>query len=66
VVCYEHECSNYTSANTVFRSRIFVPEFGYIQSELIPMLVEFFTYKIATFFQAIEEAISIVKGKSEV
>ncbi|KAL0002111.1 hypothetical protein SO802_015892 [Lithocarpus litseifolius] len=45
---------------------ILVPEYGYMQLELIPMLVGFFTYKIATFFQAIEEAIDIVGGKSEV
>ncbi|XP_039016934.1 protein CONSERVED ONLY IN THE GREEN LINEAGE 160, chloroplastic isoform X3 [Hibiscus syriacus] len=39
---------------------ILVPEYGYMQLELIPMLVGFFTYKIATFFQAIDDAITVV------
>ncbi|XP_056171532.1 protein CONSERVED ONLY IN THE GREEN LINEAGE 160, chloroplastic-like isoform X4 [Syzygium oleosum] len=39
-------------------NEILVPEFGYMHLELIPMLVGFFTYKIATFIQAIEVAIS--------
>ncbi|KAJ8567999.1 hypothetical protein K7X08_020721 [Anisodus acutangulus] len=34
---------------------ILVPEYGFMHLELIPMLVGFFTYKIATFVQAIEE-----------
>lgn len=42
---------------------ILVPEYGFMHLELIPMLVGFFTYKIGTFFQAIEEAMSIVKEK---
>lgn len=42
--------------------RILVPEYGFMHLELIPMLVGFFTYKVATFFQAIEEDISISKS----
>ncbi|GMI68520.1 CONSERVED ONLY IN THE GREEN LINEAGE 160 [Hibiscus trionum] len=47
---------------------ILVPEYGYMQLELIPMLVGFFTYKIATFFQTIDEAITVVgeKQKSDI
>ncbi|KAF5203060.1 hypothetical protein FRX31_007357 [Thalictrum thalictroides] len=45
---------------------ILVPEYGLMHLELIPMLVGFFTYKIATFAQAIEEAMSIMKEKREV
>ncbi|KAG8474816.1 hypothetical protein CXB51_031502 [Gossypium anomalum] len=45
---------------------ILVPEYGYMQLELIPMLVGFFTYKIATFFQAIDDAVNVVGGKTEV
>jgi ATP synthase protein I len=45
---------------------ILVPEYGFMHLELIPMLVGFFTYKIATFFQAIEEAISITTQKTDV
>ncbi|KAL8140440.1 hypothetical protein V2J09_006461 [Rumex salicifolius] len=44
---------------------IVVPEYGFMHLELIPILVGFFTYKIATFIQAIEEAILIVENKSE-
>lgn len=43
----------------LFKCRILVPEFGFMQLELIPMLVGFFTYKIATFVQAIEESLTI-------
>ncbi|BAT90000.1 hypothetical protein LR48_Vigan08g098300 [Vigna angularis] len=43
---------------------ILVPEFGYMHLELIPMLVGFFTYKIATFAQAIEEAITVATRKT--
>ncbi|XP_039160190.1 protein CONSERVED ONLY IN THE GREEN LINEAGE 160, chloroplastic-like isoform X2 [Eucalyptus grandis] len=39
-------------------NEILVPDFGYMHLELIPMLVGFFTSKIATFIQAIEVAIS--------
>ncbi|XP_021842549.1 protein CONSERVED ONLY IN THE GREEN LINEAGE 160, chloroplastic [Spinacia oleracea] len=42
---------------------IAVPEYGLMHLDLIPMLVGFFTYKIATFFQAIEEAVKIVENK---
>ncbi|KAL0740737.1 hypothetical protein Bca4012_082250 [Brassica carinata] len=45
---------------------ILVPEYGFMHLELIPMLVGFFTYKIATFFQAIEEAITISTQKTDV
>lgn len=47
----------------LFWCRILVPEYGCIQLELIPMLVGFFTYKIATLVQAIEESLT-VDGKS--
>ncbi|KAJ3670747.1 hypothetical protein LUZ60_008173 [Juncus effusus] len=36
---------------------ILAPEYGLMHLELIPMLVGFFTYKVATFIQAIEAAI---------
>ncbi|KAL7586971.1 hypothetical protein Lser_V15G40723 [Lactuca serriola] len=45
---------------------IVVPEYGLMHLELIPMLVGFFTYKIATFTQAIEEAITIVENDAQV
>ncbi|KAI5661858.1 hypothetical protein M9H77_21181 [Catharanthus roseus] len=38
---------------------ILVPEYGFMELQVIPMLVGFFTYKIATFFQAIEEAMTV-------
>ncbi|CAI0555146.1 unnamed protein product [Linum tenue] len=38
---------------------IVVPQYGYMHLQLIPMLVGFFTYKIATFVQAIEEALKV-------
>ncbi|CAI9754919.1 unnamed protein product [Fraxinus pennsylvanica] len=44
---------------------ILVPDYGFMHLELIPMLVGFFTYKIATFFQAIEEAITVASGKTQ-
>lgn len=43
--------------NLVFGCRILVPEYGYMPLELVPMLVGFFTYKIATFIQAMEGAL---------
>ncbi|KAE8709960.1 hypothetical protein F3Y22_tig00110328pilonHSYRG00981 [Hibiscus syriacus] len=43
--------------------RILVPESGYMRLELISMLVGFFTYKIATFFQAIDDAVTVVGEK---
>ncbi|KAK8653433.1 hypothetical protein V6N13_127435 [Hibiscus sabdariffa] len=42
---------------------ILVPEYGIMQLQLIPMLVGFFTYKIATFFQAIDDAVTVVGEK---
>uniref|UniRef100_A0A5B6YWP5 CGL160/ATPI domain-containing protein n=1 Tax=Davidia involucrata TaxID=16924 RepID=A0A5B6YWP5_DAVIN len=45
---------------------ILVPEYGFMHLELIPMLVGFFTYKIATFIQAIEEALPVVGEKTQV
>ncbi|KAK9065300.1 hypothetical protein SSX86_016683 [Deinandra increscens subsp. villosa] len=45
---------------------IVVPEYGLMHLELIPMLVGFFTYKIATFTQAIEEAITVVSNDAQV
>lgn len=45
--------------------RIAVPEYGFMHLQLIPMLVGFFTYKIATFAQAIEAAVSPVVNESE-
>ncbi|XP_060209496.1 protein CONSERVED ONLY IN THE GREEN LINEAGE 160, chloroplastic-like isoform X2 [Lycium barbarum] len=44
---------------------ILAAEYGLMHLELIPMLVGFFTYKIATFAQAIEEAVTIVGKKTE-
>ncbi|KAK4769827.1 hypothetical protein SAY87_030359 [Trapa incisa] len=44
---------------------ILVPEYGMMQLELIPMLVGFFTYKIATFLQAIEDAVSAINTKKQ-
>jgi len=44
--------------------RILVPEFGSMHLELIPMLVGFFTYKIATFVEAIEDAITVATRKT--
>lgn len=45
---------------------IVAPEYGLMHLELIPMLVGFFTYKIATFTQAIEEAITIVGNDAQI
>ncbi|XP_060188561.1 protein CONSERVED ONLY IN THE GREEN LINEAGE 160, chloroplastic-like [Lycium barbarum] len=44
---------------------ILVPEYGFMHLELIPILVGFFTYKIATFVQAIEEGVSIIGNKTQ-
>ncbi|KAJ4846103.1 hypothetical protein Tsubulata_015353 [Turnera subulata] len=44
---------------------ILVPNYGYMPLELIPMLVGFFTYKIATFAQAIEDALSGLENKTQ-
>ncbi|TKY66769.1 ATP synthase protein I [Spatholobus suberectus] len=43
---------------------ILVPEFGSMHLELIPMLVGFFTYKIATFVQALQDAITVAAKKT--
>lgn len=42
------------------------PEYGLMNLQLIPMLVGFFTYKIATFTQAIEEAVTIVGDDAQI
>jgi hypothetical protein len=52
--------------NAVSGCRILVPEYGFMHLELIPMLVGFFTYKIATFVQAIEEALTVVGKETQV
>ncbi|CAO1945493.1 unnamed protein product [Urochloa humidicola] len=44
---------------------ILVPDYGFMHLELIPMLVGFFTYKIATFAQTIQDSIPAV-GNREV
>ncbi|KAI4325154.1 hypothetical protein MLD38_030575 [Melastoma candidum] len=44
---------------------ILVPEYGAMHLELVPMLIGFFTYKIATFVQAIEEALSGITRKTQ-
>ncbi|XP_008793016.1 protein CONSERVED ONLY IN THE GREEN LINEAGE 160, chloroplastic [Phoenix dactylifera] len=38
---------------------ILVPDHGFMHLELIPMLVGFFTYKAATFVQAMQEAVNV-------
>ncbi|PSS16339.1 ATP synthase protein like [Actinidia chinensis var. chinensis] len=45
---------------------ILVPEYGFMQLQLIPMLVGFFTYKMATLVQAIEGALTVVGEKNQV
>ncbi|XP_074276064.1 protein CONSERVED ONLY IN THE GREEN LINEAGE 160, chloroplastic [Silene latifolia] len=47
-------------------NEIGVPQYGLMHLELIPMLVGFFSYKIATFAQAIEEALPDVGKNSEI
>ncbi|KAK9150518.1 hypothetical protein Syun_008827 [Stephania yunnanensis] len=44
---------------------ILVPNYGFMHLDLIPMLVGFFTYKIATFVQAIEEALTVVEKETQ-
>ncbi|XP_027062583.1 protein CONSERVED ONLY IN THE GREEN LINEAGE 160, chloroplastic [Coffea arabica] len=46
-------------------NEILVPEYGFMHLELIPMLVGFFTYKIATFFQAIEDTLTVSGEKRQ-
>lgn len=45
---------------------ILVPDYGFMHLELIPMLVGFFSYKIATFVQAIDEALAPLVRKTRV
>lgn len=52
--------------NAVSGCRILVPQYGFMHLELIPMLVGFFTYKIATFVQAIEEALTVGEKETQV
>ncbi|XP_022947232.1 uncharacterized protein LOC111451157 [Cucurbita moschata] len=42
---------------------ILVEDYGVMQLQLIPMLVGFFTYKVATFVQALEEALTVTKNE---
>ncbi|XP_072995309.1 protein CONSERVED ONLY IN THE GREEN LINEAGE 160, chloroplastic [Typha latifolia] len=42
-------------------NEILVPDYGLMHLQLIPMLLGFFTYKIATFIQAIQDAVSVVE-----
>ncbi|KAJ3704396.1 hypothetical protein LUZ61_008101 [Rhynchospora tenuis] len=42
-------------------NEILVPQYGLVNLELIPMLVGFFTYKVSTFIQAIDDAVSVAK-----
>ncbi|KAF2302276.1 hypothetical protein GH714_033958 [Hevea brasiliensis] len=44
-------------------NEILVPDYGFMDLELIPMLVGFFTYKIATFAQALEDALTATVEK---
>jgi hypothetical protein len=48
-----------------FWFRILVPDYGFMHLELIPMLIGFFTYKIAMFAQAIQESFPVA-GNREV
>lgn len=43
---------------------LLVPKYGVMPLELTPMLVGFLTYKIATFIQALEEAVTIFTKKA--
>jgi len=45
--------------------RILVPDYGFMLLQLIPMLFGFLTYKVATFAQAIQDAVTVVKKKSQ-
>lgn len=68
IVCHKahllREITTWTFASRTILSfcRILVPDYGFMHLELIPMLVGFFTYKIATFTQAIEEAVKVASG----
>ncbi|KAI0492916.1 hypothetical protein KFK09_027192 [Dendrobium nobile] len=45
-------------------NEILVPDHGFMHLELIPMLVGFFTYKVATLVQAIQDSTAIVEERS--
>uniref|UniRef100_K3XJN8 CGL160/ATPI domain-containing protein n=1 Tax=Setaria italica TaxID=4555 RepID=K3XJN8_SETIT len=51
------------TGETVKWNGILVPDYGFMHLELIPMLVGFFTYKIATFAQAIQDSIPAVEKR---
>nr|CAB3473855.1 unnamed protein product [Digitaria exilis] len=57
--------SAYISYSPEIAARILVPDYGFMHLDLIPMLVGFFTYKIATFAQAIQDSFPTV-GNREV
>ncbi|PKA66560.1 hypothetical protein AXF42_Ash003214 [Apostasia shenzhenica] len=42
-----------------------VPDHGFLHLELIPMLIGFFTYKVAAFVQAIQDLFIVVEEKSQ-
>lgn len=44
-------------------NEILVPEYGVFHLDLIPMLVGFFTYKIATFVQVVQDVLPTTGGK---
>ncbi|KAK9153014.1 hypothetical protein Sjap_000494 [Stephania japonica] len=44
---------------------ILVPNYGFMHLDLIPMLVGFFTYKVATFVQTIEDALTVVEKETQ-
>ncbi|XP_078168136.1 ATP synthase protein I-like protein isoform X1 [Carex rostrata] len=46
-------------------NEILVPQYGLMHLELIPMLVGFFTYKVSTFIQAIEAAVSVYENPDD-
>ncbi|XP_058095593.1 protein CONSERVED ONLY IN THE GREEN LINEAGE 160, chloroplastic-like isoform X2 [Magnolia sinica] len=58
--------SAYVSYSPEIAARILAPDYGFMHLDLIPMLVGFFTYKVTTFIQAIEEALTIVENKQQV
>uniref|UniRef100_A0A1D1Y2L2 ATP synthase protein I n=1 Tax=Anthurium amnicola TaxID=1678845 RepID=A0A1D1Y2L2_9ARAE len=47
-------------------NEILVQDYGFMHLDLIPMLVGFFTYKVATFVQAIEESLTDVGNRDQV
>ncbi|XAR49545.1 hypothetical protein NMG60_11032786 [Bertholletia excelsa] len=47
-------------------NELLVSEYGFMQLQLIPMLVGFFTYKIATFIQAIDDSLNSVGKDTEI